>query len=303
MSGITDPLQVSVVCSGSAIPFIPRQGVSGSTLESPDDVLERLSRIDFRGAFFLTTCVTSLFLSLAMAETGQDFLLRLFLCYFMASPFYFVRSQLKKLTTEALVPLSMFRHPTVLAAATYKAFSGMSLIVVTFFLPFYFQILKGSISSTGHYSHFPWVSAIICALGCGLLATLDATWPPGIWISYQCLVGISSAASIQVPYIAVQLSLDGHEVPVGTSILMFSGSLTLAIAIAISQSILNSTSSSAQEIDPSKIVAIALHKIFVAAAIYSCLALFVGAWMITSATETLVLHKARNHGEEDLKVE
>jgi len=121
-----------------------------------------------------------------------------------------------------------------------------------YFLPFYFQAVKGTtaegsgirtipylVSNTlasvvvggavtyvGYFTPFMWIGAAIFTVGSGMLYTLQVSSYAGIWIGYQLLAGIGSGAAIQLPFIAVQTVCSAKDMPTGsklTSALSFHG--------------------------------------------------------------------------------
>ena len=112
-----------------------------------------------------------------------------------------------------------------------------------YYLPFYFQAVKGttaegsgirtipylvsttlasivvggSVTYFGWYTPFMWVGAAIFTIGAGLLYTLQVSSDAGKWIGYQLLTGIGAGASVQIPFIAVQVVLSAKDMPSGSA--------------------------------------------------------------------------------------
>ena len=111
-----------------------------------------------------------------------------------------------------------------------------------YFLPFYFQAVKGTtaegsgirsipllvsitlssiviggtITSIGIYTPFMWFGAATYTIGSGLLYTLQVNSYAGRWIGYQLLAGFGAGAGIQIPFIAVQVVLNSKDMPSGS---------------------------------------------------------------------------------------
>ena len=111
-----------------------------------------------------------------------------------------------------------------------------------YFLPFYFQAVKGttaegsgirtipylvsitlasiviggSITTLGWYTPFMWCGAAVFTVGAGMLYTLQVDSGPGMWIGYQILTGIGAGASVQIPFISVQVVLSAKDMPTGS---------------------------------------------------------------------------------------
>lgn len=70
-----------------------------------------------------------------------------------------------------------------------------------------------------------------------MLYTLKIGSPPGQWIGYQILAGFGAGASVQIPFIAVQVVTNEKDMPTANACVMFFNSLGGAIAISIAQNI------------------------------------------------------------------
>ena len=128
-----------------------------------------------------------------------------------------------------------------------RTLNNLPSIVLTcfrhiYFLPFYFQAVKGttaegsgirtipylvsitlasifiggSVSKFGWYTPFMWFGAAIFTIGSGMLYTLQVGSNSGVWIGYQILTGIGAGASVQIPFIAVQVVLNEKDMPTGS---------------------------------------------------------------------------------------
>lgn len=113
-----------------------------------------------------------------------------------------------------------------------------------YYLPFYFQAIKNTsavgsgirtipylvsitissvvvgalITVTGHYAIFLWVGAAVFTVGCAMISTLDVDSNMGKWFGYQVLAGVGGGASVQIPFLAVQVALSQADMPVGGEI-------------------------------------------------------------------------------------
>lgn len=119
----------------------------------------------------------------------------------------------------------------------------ISYIRHIYFLPFYFQAVKGTtaegsgirsipylVSNTlaaiatgglitvfGWYTPLMWFGAIIFTIGAGLLYTLQVDSNAGQWIGYQIFAGAGAGAGVQIPFIAVQVVLSAKDMPTGSN--------------------------------------------------------------------------------------
>jgi Na+/melibiose symporter-like transporter len=119
----------------------------------------------------------------------------------------------------------------------------MGLYAHIYFLPFYFQAVKSttaegsgirtipylvsttiasiiigaSITTFGRYTPFMWFGSAVFTIGAGMLYTLQVDSGPGKWIGFQILAGLGAGASIQIPFIAVQVVLSAKDMPTGST--------------------------------------------------------------------------------------
>jgi hypothetical protein len=81
------------------------------------------------------------------------------------------------------------------------------------------------------------VGAAIFTVGAGMLYTLKLNSPAGQWVGYQILAGVGAGASVQIPFIAVQVVTNEKDMPIANAMVMFFNSLGGAISISIAQNI------------------------------------------------------------------
>lgn len=136
-----------------------------------------------------------------------------------------------------------------------------------FYLPFYFQAVKGTsaeesgircipylvsitlssivvgglITWLGYYNPPMWVGICVFTVGAGLLYTLGVHSSAGMWIGYQILAGAGAGACVQIPFIAVQVVLPEKDMPIGNAVAIFFNTLGGAISVSIAQNIFSNT--------------------------------------------------------------
>jgi hypothetical protein len=132
-----------------------------------------------------------------------------------------------------------------------------------FYLPFYFQAVKGTTAEGSGIRTIPYLASIIASsiivgagitvigwykpfmifgsavftVGAGMLYTLKVNSNTGKWVGYQLLSGFGAGAGVQIPFIAVQVVLSAKDMPTGNAIAIFFNSLGGAIAISIAQNV------------------------------------------------------------------
>jgi Na+/melibiose symporter-like transporter len=112
-----------------------------------------------------------------------------------------------------------------------------------YYLPFYFQAVKGTsaegsgirtipylgsviissivagagITVCGYYKPFMIFGGAIFTVGAGMVYTLQVGSETGKWVGYQLLCGFGAGAGVQIPFIAVQVVLDNKDMPTGNA--------------------------------------------------------------------------------------
>jgi hypothetical protein len=117
----------------------------------------------------------------------------------------------------------------------------------------------GLVTVVGWYAPFMWVGGALFAVGAGMLYTLKINSTASQWIGYQVLAGLGAGASVQIPFVAVQVVTSTKDMPTANALVMFFNSLGGAIAISIAQNIfINSLATEipkyAPEVDPSVVI-------------------------------------------------
>jgi hypothetical protein len=139
----------------------------------------------------------------------------------------------------------------------------MALYTHIYYLPFYFQAVKGTtaegsgirtipymvsitlasimvggfITTVGVYVPFTWIGSAIFTIGAGMIYSLKVDSSAGEWIGYQILAGVGAGMCVQIPFIAVQVVLSKKDMPVGNAVAIFFNSLGGAVSISIAQNI------------------------------------------------------------------
>ncbi|KAJ7594495.1 major facilitator superfamily domain-containing protein [Mycena floridula] len=226
---------------------------------------EKVAQIDMLGAAFLIAGVTCLLLALQWGGTVHPWksstIWGLFLGFaLIISVFIFIQFRRQEMAT---IPPGVLKQRTVLVCALFSAIFSMAMYIHIFYLPFYFQAIKGTsavgsgirtipylvsitlssivvgtaITITGNYADFLWAGGLVFVAGCVMISTLKVSSNTGMWLGYQIIAGVGGGSAVQIPFLAVQVVLSQAQTPVGTSIVMFFNSLGGAIAISIAQNI------------------------------------------------------------------
>jgi predicted MFS family arabinose efflux permease len=164
---------------------------------------------------------------------------------------------------NATVPPRIAKQRSI-AAATWSAFfTGTGAMVMIYYLPIWFQAVKGVsavksgimllpmilstvfssivggfiISRVGYYNPFFILSSIIMPIGSGLLSTLTISTGHAKWIGYQILFGLGLGFGSQQPLNVVLTVLDRSDVSTGSALVMFIRFLGPAVMLPVAQNI------------------------------------------------------------------
>jgi hypothetical protein len=177
----------------------------------------------------------------------------------------FVLLQVVQREAVATVPPRLLKQRSVAAAFSYVICSGAAMLVLVYYLPLYFQAIKGvnavesgirllplilsivlgSMSAglitfkSGYYAPSMIASPCFSSIGAGLISTWRVDTPIGKWIGYQILFGFGLGLGMQQPNMAVQTILSKKDIPTATALMFFGQTLGGAVFLAIAQSIFN----------------------------------------------------------------
>jgi hypothetical protein len=99
------------------------------------------------------------------------------------------------------------------------------------------MVAGGLVTWLGYYAPFMILSAVLAAIGAGLMTTFQVDTPQPVWIGYQVIFGAGVGFGMQQTLIAVQTVLPAADVPIGTAIVMFCQTLGGAIFISVAQNV------------------------------------------------------------------
>ncbi|KAK5991776.1 MFS-type efflux pump MFS1 [Cladobotryum mycophilum] len=168
-----------------------------------------------------------------------------------------------KMGDDATVPPRIFKKQTVWSSAIFEFFVGACFLEAVYFLPMWFQAVKGAsaimsgvmnlpmllivvicsvvsgalVTKWGYYTPFIYACAVLMPIGYGLLSTLTPHSSAGAWIGFQIIAGMGVGLGMQQPLIAVQAVLDLADVPTGTAMIIFFQALGGALFVSAGQTV------------------------------------------------------------------
>ncbi|BCS25028.1 uncharacterized protein APUU_41472A [Aspergillus puulaauensis] len=250
-------------------------------------LLDRIKQLDFIGASLVIPCIICLLLALQWGGNKYPWsnsrIIGLFIGFGLLAILTVV-SQLK-LGDRATLPPRIMKQRSVIASTAYALLFGGSFFVLVYYLPIFFQSVRGSSAMTsgiqllplmlatvvssvlsgilvtvfGYYTPFLIGSTALASIGAGLITLYSIDIPNGKWIGYQILLGAGVGAGFQIPLTAVQTILKPEDIPQGTAAVMFFQTLGGALFIAVAQSLfqnglIDGVGRFAPSVDPARIV-------------------------------------------------
>lgn len=224
---------------------------------------QKVSQLDLPSNLIFIPALTSLFLALSWAGTKYPWdsatvvgLLVTFALLLAA----FAYNQVRRGDAAAL-PLRVIRRRTVIAGFIFIACANSTGNVLEYYLPTYYQVVRGyspsqsgymmfpiiigatigsiahgvGTSALGHYAPFMLLASVAMPVAAGFITTFKTSTTPAQLVAYTALSGLAYGIGFAGPNNAVQAVLPPEDVPLGLSIMLFAQSLGPAVAVAAAQ--------------------------------------------------------------------
>ncbi|TKY85287.1 hypothetical protein EX895_006367 [Sporisorium graminicola] len=167
---------------------------------------------------------------------------------------------------RALLPPKVFVERSVLGSFWYMWFLAASMTVLFYYVPIWFQVVKGQtpirssystlasivpfcganiiagviVKKTGHYAPPMILPPVIGSIGAGLITTWTSTSPKAQWAGYQVLYGLGMGVGMTGASLAVQAVLPTPDVPLGIGAIFFAREMGSAVFVAAAENLLSS---------------------------------------------------------------
>ncbi|KIV94567.1 hypothetical protein PV10_02322 [Exophiala mesophila] len=166
---------------------------------------------------------------------------------------------------HATVPFKIIRQRSVASACWFAFCLGGAFFVLVYWVPIWFQAIKGAsafksgimtiplvmslvlaniasgIGTTliGYYTPFYYLSVVFSTIGAGLLTTFESNTASPKWIGYQIIYGFGVGFGMQQAIVTVQAVLPLKDIPTGTALCMFMQTFGGALFVSVAQNIFN----------------------------------------------------------------
>ncbi|TVY40626.1 Rubrofusarin-specific efflux pump [Lachnellula subtilissima] len=233
--------------------------------KNTDTIKQQIVKLDPLGSLVFLPAIICLLLALQWGGTTYAWAnARIIVLLILAGILIiiFVTIQFKS-GDNATVPIRIINQRSILAGAYFSVVSQGSMMVLIYYLPIWFQAVKGvsavqsgihtlplvlslvvgSILSgiitqkTGYYVGQLYASTILTAIGAGLLTTLTVDISSGKWIGYQIIYGFGLGLGMQQAGMSAQTCLGKKDVMTGVSIMFFFQGLGGSIFITVGQTV------------------------------------------------------------------
>ncbi|CEI70757.1 Efflux pump roqT [Fusarium venenatum] len=241
---------------------------------------EKVAQLDLISNVLLLPALTSLFLGFSWAGTKYSWTSGEVigpLATFAVLSIAFILNQTRNGETAALPPRLM-KHRSVIAGFIFMFCINSTGVVLEYYLPTYYQLVRGytpvksgymilpiiiaatigslihgaGTSVFGYYTPFMILASVIMPIAIGLITTFEIDTSLERLVSYTALSGLAYGIGFIGPQTAVQTVLPAEDVPLGLSIMLFTQSFGPAVTVPIAQVIFtNQLSTNLEGLAPS----------------------------------------------------
>ncbi|CCG83837.1 protein of unknown function [Taphrina deformans PYCC 5710] len=226
---------------------------------------ERLLAIDLYGASVFIPAIICLILALQWGGSTHPWNSSVIIGLFIGAgllAIVFVALQIH-FGDKAMLPPRILKNRTVWSCSIFAFFFTADFFLLTYYIPIYFQSIKGSsaihsavqllpfmiaviissivtgglVTKLGRYVPILWAGIPFLVIGTGLITTWRVDTGHAKWISYQVIMGLGTGGSFNIPLTAIQASLPIDDIPIGSACISFAQTLGGAIGVAIAQSL------------------------------------------------------------------
>ncbi|KAJ7160574.1 major facilitator superfamily transporter [Mycena crocata] len=243
--------------------FLFKMPRSGQVKHEPATFLERLNLFDPWGTLVFVPAIVCLLLALQWGGSKYPWksghIIGLLVAFAVLFGI-FIGVQLWK-QDRATIPPRILKQRSIWSGAWFAFSMGSAFFILSFIiwfqaiggvsavrsgidnLPMILSLVFASIFAgglivkVGYYAPFLILSSIITSIGTGLLTTLTVHSGKSMWIPFEIICGFGAGLGMQQPILAAQAVLTLTDIPIGTSIIMFSQTLGGALFISIAQNV------------------------------------------------------------------
>lgn len=228
---------------------------------------EILNEFDPIGTVVFMPAIVCLLLALQWGGTAYAWnSWRIILCFVLFGVLVLIFSFVQyRQQDNATIPPRVLAMRTVWAGAAFSFAAGATFYVAIYFLPLWFQAVKGAsavqsgidnlpmlisavvmtlvagaaVSIFGYYTPWMLLSTVIMAVGHGFISTLKPDSREDLWIGYQILAGAGMGFGLQQPLMALQAELSNKDLATGTAIIVFTQTIGGSMFVSVAENVFN----------------------------------------------------------------
>ncbi|KAH8812481.1 major facilitator superfamily domain-containing protein [Xylogone sp. PMI_703] len=226
---------------------------------------QQLAQLDPLGTLCFLPAIICLVLALQWGGTTyvwSSWRIILLLTIFSLLLVIFAGIQIWKGDSGTLPPRILFQR-SIASGAYFTFCTASSMMLLVYYLPIWFQAVKGTsafesgirlipmvlslmvagiasgqvTARIGYYVPAMLISPVLSSIGAGLITTLKQSSGHSEWIGYQVINGFGLGLAMQVTGLAAQAVLPREDVSTGTAVMFFSQQLGGAIFVSVGQNI------------------------------------------------------------------
>ncbi|KAJ5882001.1 uncharacterized protein N7529_000673 [Penicillium soppii] len=241
---------------------------------------QKIKGLDWIGTVVFIPAIVSLLLALQWAGARYNWqnvrIIMLFIIAGVLGMMWVLIQRWKQ--EEATIPPRLMQRRSMVGTCIYTVPFVGCVIVFGYYLPIWFQSVKGVsasqsgimnlptvvgmivvgllssllISKVGYMVPFLVLGSAMLAVGAGLCSTFQRSSGSSAWIGYQAMIGMGSGLGYQLPLLVIQADIPTADVPVATAVVIFMQNLAGSIFSAIAQNVFqNQLAKSVQTLAPS----------------------------------------------------
>ncbi|KAF7888411.1 uncharacterized protein EAF02_002952 [Botrytis sinoallii] len=226
---------------------------------------QRILKLDLLGASLLIPAIICLLLPLQWGGSTYPWNSGHIIGLFVTSAILtllFICTQIR-LGEAGTLPPYLFQNRNTVCAFAFSAFFGAGFFSLSYYLPVYFQSVKGSsalhagiqmlplllactvsstgtgaaISALGYYTPIMLICMVLFAIGSGLLTTLSVTTSYARNAGFQVLTGLGVGVGFESGIIVAQTVMSNKRIPVAISCVSLFMTLGGAVFVPVSQTL------------------------------------------------------------------
>ena len=234
--------------------------------KTPQTWRQQIAQLDPIGTCFFLPAIICLLLALQWGGTVYDWnswRIIVLLVFFAVLISGFIGVQVWHKDTTATIPARIITQRSVLAGSVYTFCLGSAFMTSVFYLPVWFQAIKGAsavksgimsiplilslvvaamlcgamVQRFGYYTPFMYGGSMLMTIGAGLITTFTVNTGHAKWIGFQVIMGLGIGMGMQQSNLAVQTVLHHRDVPTGSALMFFSQSLGGTVFVSVGQNV------------------------------------------------------------------